>query len=52
MPKEIQDLITPESRTDANEFETMDMALLAGLKWNKTKGFDKIKAYHSSIFSK
>ena len=50
MPKEIQNLITPESRTDANEFEEITDAVLYGLIWGKTKNKTKICEYYESIY--
>ena len=49
MPKEIQELITPESRTDANEFETLQEAVIVGVIWNRTKGYDTIKEYYNTL---
>lgn len=48
MPKEIQELITAESRTDANEFETELDALLFGVSWVKTKDRIKFEEFYYS----
>lgn len=37
MPKEIQDLITDNSLTGADEFESEADALLFGCRWQKTQ---------------
>jgi len=49
MPKEIQELITPESRTAANEFETMAQAVLAGIAWKRIDNWIKISDYYDSL---
>ena len=50
MPKEIQELITPESRTASNEFEDITDAVLYGLIWYKTKDKNKVSQYYDSIY--
>jgi hypothetical protein len=50
MPKEIQELITPESRTDANEFETLHQAAMFGIIWSETKDEDAFTEYYNMLW--
>jgi hypothetical protein len=49
MPKEIQELITPESRTDANEFESLQQAVIYGVLWNETKSIKAMNDYYNAL---
>lgn len=49
MPKEIQELITSESLSNANEFETMQQAVLYGIWWNLTKSHKAMNDYYNKL---